>query len=302
MHNRLESETRPVDSQYATGYNVKFPSIFLDGCEPFAEDLWKQIKINEMNFQGVMLCPRCKVPTINQEDAKQGSEPTETMMKFRSAKALEVNTSTTQYKGRVYLGQMLVWENTDNGSDKVINVGDAVHVEKLVSYAVLEEPPLYVPLHPYEERLVSAIMKSSGPGMGSNVTPRRRYLLELIVIVLCLSKCKWHGPLQTPEEDSRDDEDENCHFFGFFDDELPSDYYKKLFFNLHEENKMLKNNMGKNMYKNKKKSNNGDEGCMEMGEMKDDLTLIKSKLQMYDKVVVVLVILVAFVVASRLFA
>ncbi|GJS54021.1 hypothetical protein Tco_0627383 [Tanacetum coccineum] len=96
--------------------------------------------------------------------------------------------------------------------------------------------------------------------------------------------------------------DEKCHFYGFFDDELPSDYYKKLFFNLHEENKMLKKNLGKNMYKNKKKSNNSDEGCMEMGELKDDLTLIKSKLQMYDKVVVVLVILVAFVVASRLFA
>ncbi|GKF73752.1 hypothetical protein Tco_0220084, partial [Tanacetum coccineum] len=29
-----------------------------------------------------------------------------------------------------------------------------------------------------------------------------------------------------------------------------------------------------------KKSNNSDEGCMEMGELKDDLTLIKSKLQM----------------------
>ncbi|GJY86213.1 hypothetical protein Tco_0500239 [Tanacetum coccineum] len=99
------------------------------------------------------------------------------------------------------------------------------------------------------------------------------------------------------------DEDEKCHFYGFFDDELPSDYYKKLFFNLHEENKILKKNLGKNMYKNKKKSNSSDEGCiLEMGELKEDLTLIKSKLQMYDKVVVVLVILVAFVVASRVFA
>ncbi|GJR21363.1 hypothetical protein Tco_0969890 [Tanacetum coccineum] len=64
---------------------------------------------------------------------------------------------------------------------------------------------------------------------------------------------------------------------------------------------MLKKNLGKNMYKNKKKSNNNDEGCvLEMGELKDDLTLIKPKLQMFDKVVVVLVILVAFVVASRI--
>ncbi|GJR80257.1 hypothetical protein Tco_0151042 [Tanacetum coccineum] len=64
-----------------------------------------------------------------------------------------------------------------------------------------------------------------------------------------------------------------------------------------------KKNLGKNMYKNKKKSNSSDEGCiLEMCELKEDLTLIKSKLQMYDNVVVVLVILVAFVVASRLFA
>ncbi|GJZ80450.1 hypothetical protein Tco_0645444 [Tanacetum coccineum] len=63
---------------------------------------------------------------------------------------------------------------------------------------------------------------------------------------------------------------------------------------------MLKKNLRKNMYKNKKKSNNSDEGCMEMNELKDDLTLIKSKLQMYDKVVAVLAILVAFVVASRI--
>ncbi|GKA53996.1 receptor-like protein 12 [Tanacetum coccineum] len=88
-----ESETRPIDPQYATRFNVKFTDA----------------------FQFLLIS---QVPTINQEDATQGSEPTETMMKFRSAKALEVNTSTTQYKGRV------------------INVGDAVHVEKVFpSYA-----------------------------------------------------------------------------------------------------------------------------------------------------------------------
>lgn len=43
--------------------------------------------------------PFSQVPTINQEDATEGSEPTVTMMKFRSAKVLEVNP--TKYKGRV---------------------------------------------------------------------------------------------------------------------------------------------------------------------------------------------------------
>nr|XP_043635797.1 mitochondrial amidoxime-reducing component 1-like isoform X2 [Erigeron canadensis] len=160
----LDSETRPVDPLYATGFNVKFtdafqfllisqasldtvneqlkepvsinrfrPNILVDGCESFAEDLWKQIRINQSNFHGVMLCPRCKVPTINQEDATEGSEPTATMMKFRSAKALEVNTTTTKYKGRVYLGQMLVCEDNDSSFRKIISVGDIVHVEQVFS-------------------------------------------------------------------------------------------------------------------------------------------------------------------------
>lgn len=160
-----ETETRPVDPLFAPGFNVKFtdafpillasqasldavneqlkepvsinrfrPNIYVDGCESFAEDLWKHIKINGLTFTGVMLCPRCKVPTINQEDATEGSEPTVTMMKFRSAKVLEVNP--TKYKGRVYLGQMMVCENIDNNWRKVINVGDVIHVEEaFASYA-----------------------------------------------------------------------------------------------------------------------------------------------------------------------
>ncbi|KAI3805836.1 hypothetical protein L1987_21723 [Smallanthus sonchifolius] len=160
-----ESETRPVDPHYATGYNVKFPdafpylliseasldavneqlkepvsinrfrpNIFINGCVSFAEDLWKEIKINELTFQGVMLCPRCKVPTINQEDGTRGTEPTVTMMKFRSSKALEVDTLTTKYKGQPYLGQMLVCEDDRRG--KIVSVGDTIKVEKVFpSYA-----------------------------------------------------------------------------------------------------------------------------------------------------------------------
>ncbi|MFS7976507.1 putative molybdenum cofactor sulfurtransferase [Helianthus anomalus] len=161
-----ESETRPTDPKYATGFNVKFPdafpyllisepsldavneqlkepvsinrfrpNIYVSGCQPFAEDLWKQIKINGLTFQGVMLCPRCKVPTINQEDGTQGNEPTKTMMKFRSSKVLEVDTTTTQFKGRVYLGQMLVCEDKTN-MGKIVSVGDIIEVEKVFpSYA-----------------------------------------------------------------------------------------------------------------------------------------------------------------------
>jgi len=36
-------------------------SILVDGCQPYSEDPWKTIKINNLTFQGVKLCSRCKV-------------------------------------------------------------------------------------------------------------------------------------------------------------------------------------------------------------------------------------------------
>ncbi|CAA3018094.1 mitochondrial amidoxime reducing component 2-like [Olea europaea subsp. europaea] len=132
-----ESETRPVDREYARNYKVKFndlyqflilsqgsldalndrleqpvlvnrfrPNILVDGCESFAEDFWREIKINDSTFLGHDLCHRCKVPTVNQETAEVGAEPTKTLMKFRSDKKLRPNDE--KHQGRVYLGKMLV--------------------------------------------------------------------------------------------------------------------------------------------------------------------------------------------------
>lgn len=40
-------------------------SILVDNCDPFGEDLWDEIKINDLVFQGVRLCSRCKVNIKN---------------------------------------------------------------------------------------------------------------------------------------------------------------------------------------------------------------------------------------------
>lgn len=40
---------------------ISFGSILVEGCHPYAEDLWKTLKINKLTFQGVKLCRRCKV-------------------------------------------------------------------------------------------------------------------------------------------------------------------------------------------------------------------------------------------------
>ncbi|XVE63608.1 hypothetical protein DITRI_Ditri07aG0033200 [Diplodiscus trichospermus] len=90
------AETRPVDPVYARGHNIMFsdqypfllasqesldelnkllkepvpinrfrPNILVNGCEPFAEDLWTEIKIGQFSFQGVKLCCRCKVRKLS---------------------------------------------------------------------------------------------------------------------------------------------------------------------------------------------------------------------------------------------
>ncbi|KAM7524747.1 hypothetical protein LguiA_014649 [Lonicera macranthoides] len=156
-----DSESRPVNAQYAPGFNVMFsdgfpfhllsqgsmdelnkllkdpvsvnrfrPNILVDGCEPFSEDLWKEIRINNLKFQSVMLCPRCKVITINQENAIPGREPNETLKKFRADTVLSLNLK----QGKVYFGQFLVCKESPNaGEGKIIEVGDPIFVDKVVS-------------------------------------------------------------------------------------------------------------------------------------------------------------------------
>ncbi|XP_073309368.1 uncharacterized protein [Primulina huaijiensis] len=164
-----DSEVRPVDPNYAHGHKVMFadgypfllisqgslnalnallqepvpidrfrPNILVDGCFSFSEDLWTEIQINKLTFQGVKLCSRCKVPTINQETAVPRPEVGETLLKFRSDEVLRPHRQ--QQKGRVYFGQNMVCreslvlgveKNTSNSL--IIKVGDPVCVLKMVS-------------------------------------------------------------------------------------------------------------------------------------------------------------------------
>ncbi|KAK9093606.1 hypothetical protein Syun_028517 [Stephania yunnanensis] len=157
------SETRAVDPAYGRGYKTMFSdeypfmllsqvlslcslgliflrflkvfhfqclSFLVNGCKPFSEDLWTEIKINKLTFHGVKLCSRCKVPTINQENGIAGSEPSEALTKFRSDKVLRPNG---KQQGKVYFGQNLVCKDSlTGGKGKVIRVGDPVFVVKQV--------------------------------------------------------------------------------------------------------------------------------------------------------------------------
>jgi len=107
------------------------PNIFVESCEPFAEDLWKTLRINGLTFHGVKLCARCKVPTVNQETGIAGNEPTETLSKFRSG---DILFSGKKKRREVFFGQNLICEESLNpkaGQAKTITVGDSVYVLKM---------------------------------------------------------------------------------------------------------------------------------------------------------------------------
>mgnify|MGYP001593457148 CR=1 FL=1 len=66
------------------------PNIVVKGGDPYAEDSWKQVRINEVRFDTVKPCIRCPFPQIDQESAKKGKEPIKTLLGYRRVTPKEV--------------------------------------------------------------------------------------------------------------------------------------------------------------------------------------------------------------------
>ncbi|MEI7845670.1 MAG: MOSC N-terminal beta barrel domain-containing protein [Chloroflexota bacterium] len=58
-------------------------NLVVSGTQPFAEDLWKRIRIGDVELALVKPCARCNVPTINQDTAESSKEPNTTLSKYR---------------------------------------------------------------------------------------------------------------------------------------------------------------------------------------------------------------------------
>ncbi len=59
------------------------PNLVVTGCEPFAEDKWKKIRIGGIIFRIVKPCSRCVIPNIDPDTAQKSGEPTRTLSRFR---------------------------------------------------------------------------------------------------------------------------------------------------------------------------------------------------------------------------
>jgi uncharacterized protein YcbX len=87
------------------------PNIVIEGCAPFAEDMWDDIRVGEVPMGIVKPCARCVMTTVNQASAEKGVEPLHTLASYR----------TTHQK--IMFGQ-----NVTHFARGVISVGDAVTV------------------------------------------------------------------------------------------------------------------------------------------------------------------------------
>jgi len=72
------------------------PNMVVSGCEPFAEDNWRSIRIGGLVFRVVKPCSRCVIPNIDPNTGERGTEPTRTLVNYR------------RRDGKVYFGQNVI--------------------------------------------------------------------------------------------------------------------------------------------------------------------------------------------------
>lgn len=87
------------------------PNMVFTGGQPFQEDIMDNFTINNITFNGVKLCARCKIITIDQFDGTIGKEPLKTLASYRAR------------NNKIFFGQNLVHKG-----DGIISVGDKLIV------------------------------------------------------------------------------------------------------------------------------------------------------------------------------
>jgi uncharacterized protein len=88
------------------------PNLVVSGCEAFAEDNWRKIRIGSISFRVVKPCSRCSITTVDQAQGTRGKEPLLTLAKYR------------RRNGEIFFGQNLIQEELGT-----LQVGDLVELE-----------------------------------------------------------------------------------------------------------------------------------------------------------------------------
>lgn len=87
------------------------PNLVVEGCEPFAEDTWKEIAVGDVRMYVVKPCARCTITTVDTATGEKGREPLRTLATYRSVG-----------------NQVMFGQNVIHASRGRIRVGDEVRV------------------------------------------------------------------------------------------------------------------------------------------------------------------------------
>lgn len=89
------------------------PNLVVQGCEPYAEDQWRKIRIGEILFDVVKPCSRCVITTVNPETGEYSTnrEPLRTLASYR------------RRENQVFFGQNLIHRGSGT-----LTVGDSVEI------------------------------------------------------------------------------------------------------------------------------------------------------------------------------
>jgi MOSC domain-containing protein len=88
------------------------PNLVVRGCEPFAEDGWRLVRIGQITLRVVKPCARCAITTVDQRTAATGKEPLRTLATFRRVAG-----------NKVLFGQNLIHDDTGT-----LHTGDPIQV------------------------------------------------------------------------------------------------------------------------------------------------------------------------------
>lgn len=97
------------------------PNLVISQCESYAEDSWREISINNIDFRLPKPCSRCSVPTIDTETAETNKEPLTTLNRLR------------KWNKQVFFGQ-----NALHNSSGLLSINSPVQINLTGS----NQPPL----------------------------------------------------------------------------------------------------------------------------------------------------------------
>ncbi len=87
------------------------PNIVVSGCDAFAEDDWKKIRIGDIELSVAKACSRCVMPSINQETGKKHREINRVLASYR------------RRDGAIFFGQNLLFDRQG-----LVSLGDRVEI------------------------------------------------------------------------------------------------------------------------------------------------------------------------------